>query len=494
MELLPKKIPMKVGHKFIAVLNQRTAHALDVQPADRLMLTNLRTKTSLSCILDVTESRDIRDNQVGLFVETWERLDVKRGDKIFTAIAEKPASSQYIRKKLDGKKLSVHEIESIVQDIVNDDLSDIEMTYFAAASYMKDLDDDETIALTKAIVRYGQKLHFRDRVIADKHCIGGVPGNRTTMLVVPIVVAAGVKMPKTSSRAITSPAGTADTMEVLANVTLDAKELVKITNRIGGFIAWGGGVDLAAADDRMIRVRYPMSLDPRGMLLASIMAKKFAVSANHVLIDIPIGPEVKVKTRRGAHDLKKDFEHIGRLLGMKVQVLITDGSQPIGNGIGPVLEVQDILKILKNEPSSPFDLREKALKMAGTILEMAKKAKAGNGYRLACEMLTSGAAYLKLQEMIEAQGGKRATPEVGAFQHHVTAEKAGNVHAISNKTIAHIARMAGAPQDKGAGVYLHKKVGEKVFAREPLYTIYAENKERLEQTVENLKSIGYDIR
>lgn len=495
MELLAKKIPIKVGNKFIIVVNEKAAHALDTYASDRLQLTNRRTKDTISAIVDVTESRDVRDNQIGLYIETWNKLNIKRGDKLIVEIAEKPKSNTYIRAKLDGKELTPEQIDTIIFDIVNDDLSDIEMTYFVSGAYTRGLSDKETVALTKSIVKHGQQLKFKDRVIADKHCIGGVPGNRTTMIVVPIVVQAGIKMPKTSSRAITSPSGTADTMEVFANVTNDAKKLTDIANKIGGFISWGGGVDLAAADDRMIRVRHPLALDPRGMLLASIMAKKFAVSANHVLIDIPLGPEVKVKTRKQAQILRDQFFHIGKLLNMKIQILISDGTQPIGRGIGPILEAIDILKVLKNEPEAPFDLREKSIKMAGIILELCGKAKKGQGRKTAEEILCSGAAYKKLQEIIDAQGRKKTILKPGEFSHHIVAPKAGYIRYISNKFISHIARLAGAPKDSAAGVYLHKKLGEHVHEHEPLYTIYAENKERLKQTIETMKhEIGYEIR
>lgn len=494
MKLIPKKIPIKVGNKFIAVLNEKTAHKLDLFAGDRISIVN-DAKGRLTAILDITEGKDVKDDQIGLYVESWERLKVKHGDTIFVTIAEKPKSTLYIKEKLEGIELSPEKIDAIINDVVNDDLSEIELTYFVAGAYTKGLSDKETVALTKSIVKHGNKLSFKKgEIIADKHCIGGVPGNRTTMISIPIVACMGIKIPKTSSRAITSPSGTADTMEVLANVENDAKKLMQIVNRVGACITWGGGVDIAAADDKMIRVRHPLSLDPKGMLLASIMAKKYAVGAKYVLIDIPFGQGVKVKTQKQADSLKHDFEHIGNLLGMKVKVITTDGSQPIGKGIGPVLEVIDVLKVLKNEPEAPYDLRNKALMMAGITLEFTGKAKKGQGLKMATEILTSGQAYKKFMEIIEAQGKKHTKLAPGEFKFHVLSPCEGDVYNISNKQIAHIARIAGAPKDPSAGVYLYKKVGDRVLQNEPLYTIYAENADRLAYAKKYLTDIGYEIR
>jgi len=462
MKLLPKKIPIKVGNKFIAVLNEKTAHALDLFAGDRISIVN-DAKGKLTAILDITESKDVKDNQIGLYSETWNKLKVKHGDKIFVSIAEKPKSTLYIREKLNGKELSAEKIDAIINDVVNEDLSEIELTYFISAAYTKGMSDKETIALTKSIVKHGNRLVFKKNdIIADKHCIGGVPGNRTTMIVVPIVACAGIKVPKTSSRAITSPAGTADTMEVLANVQNDAKKLTQIVNKVGACITWGGGVDIAAADDKMIRVRHPLSLDPKGMLLASIMAKKYAVGAKYVLIDIPFGKEVKVKTQKQANDLKRDFEHIGSLLGIKVKVIITNGSQPIGRGIGPTLEAIDVLKVLKNEPEAPYDLRAKALMMAGVELEFTGKAKKGQGEKMATEILTSGKAYKKFMEIVEAQGAKHPKLIPGPLFFHVTSPREGVIKAFQTKR-SRTSRASRALQKTKTRAFIFTKKSETAF-------------------------------
>lgn len=477
MYLQPRKIPIRVGKKYIAVVTQDTAEKLDVRAADRVMLQ--QGKHKITAILDITDKREFKDHQIGLFSETWEKLCAHSRKKIHVHPAPKPESNTYIKEKLEGKVLNKKKIETIIRDVVNDDLSDIEMTYFVAGCFTNGLSDKETVNLTRAVAKYGDRMSFKTKIVMDKHCIGGVPGNRTTMIVIPIITACGYIMPKTSSRAITSPSGTADTMEVIANIKNDGKTLKKIAEKVGGFISWGGGVDLAAADDKLIRVRYPLKLDPQGMLLASILAKKFAVSANHVIIDIPWGSQGKVKTKRGALKLRSRFINIGKKLGMKMKVVLTNASQPIGNGIGPVLEVIDVMKVLRDEKDAPQDLKKKSLMLATELLFLTGKyASKNKAYETALEVLESKEAYKQMQRIIKAQGRKKMK-KVGKNKYIYKAEKNGKVCSIKNKLIASIARVAGAPKSAGSGVYVHKKIGDKVKKGDPLFTVYAENKSRL---------------
>jgi len=372
---------------------------------------------------------------------------------------------------------------------VNNNLSDIELTYFVSGCFTKGLSKKETVELTKAIVNHGSRLKLKKKIILDKHCSGGVAGNRTTMLVVPIVAAAGLTIPKTSSRSITSPAGTADTMEVLSSVSFTAKKMEKIVKKSNGCIVWGGAINLAAADDKLIKVRHPLSIDPPGMLLASIMAKKSAVGATHVLIDVPVGKDTKIKTLTEARKLKKDFIRLGRRIGMKIKVIITDGTEPIGNGIGPALEAIDVLKVLMNTEDAPKDLRKKALFLASLMLKMGGISK---GYKKAKEILDSGLAYKKMKEIIKLQGGNpNIKPEdikLGKLSYSFKADKKGKIADIDNILISRLARIAGAPNNKGAGVYLYKHEIEKVKKAEKVFTIYAENKKRLKYAISFMNS------
>ena len=379
-----------------------------------------------------------------------------------------------------------------MSDFTHDRLTDVEKTYFVAACFINGLSTEETVDMTRAMVETGKRLKF-GKITLDKHCIGGVPGNRTTMIVIPIIAAAGFTIPKTSSRAITSPAGTADTMECLAKVEMSEEKIKQVVRKTGACIVHGGSMNLAPADDKIIEIEHPLSIDAEGQLLASVMAKKYSVSTSHVLIDIPMGKKVKVKNWQQAQRLRRLFDLIGRKMGMKVKVIVTDGSQPIGNGIGPLLEATDVLHVLSGSPLAPADLRKKALTLAGLLLEMTGKYKKGQGSTAAKEILDSGKALKKMEQIIMIQG-KQKPFKLGNHKYEVKCNHIGRVQEIDNNIIAKIARIAGAPFDKGAGLYLSKKVHEPVKKGEWLYTVYAESKFKLELAKEFLRSNnGYSI-
>ncbi len=478
MKLKVKDMDISSGGPLVAVLNGKDAKNMDLHSLDRIKI--LKGRKEETVVLSIGESKKaVPKGKIGLYEEVLDSLNLKRGDIVEMIPARKPLSIEYIKKKMDGLKLTKKEIDQIVWDIVHNKLSSIEITYFVAACYSKELDLEETIYLTKSMSSQGDILHIKRYPIMDKHCIGGVAGNRTTMIIVPILAAAGIIIPKTSSRSITSPAGTGDTMEVLANVTIPINRMKKIVEKTKGCIIWGGSLNLAPADDKIIRVERPLSIDAKSQLLASVIAKKVSVSATHLLIDIPTGKGAKLPSGKKALHLKKDFESICKRMGIKVKVIITDGRQPIGNGIGPALEARDVLWILMNDKRAPQDLKRKALRMAGIMLEMAGKK---NGLKLAEEILESGRAYKKMIEIINAQGKKKTEPskiKLGNVRYDFISKKSGTVREISNRAISKVARVAGAPDDKGAGIYLHKHIGDKVKRGEPLYTIYCHNKGKL---------------
>ncbi len=489
MRLKVKDVDIATGWPLVAVLNEIDALKLDLHHGDRIKIK--KEKKRVIAIIDISESKKtVPSGQIGLYEEVLTKLNAKSGNFVDVSLVEKPASIQYIKKKLKGKELSYEEFYQIIDDIIKNKLSEIEITYFVSACYTKGLDLDETVSLTKAMVNTGEILKLAKYPVMDKHCIGGVAGNRTTMIVVPIIAAAGLTIPKTSSRSITSPAGTADTMEVLCNVCFSIKEIKNIVRKTNACLVWGGSVNLAPADDKIIRIEHPVSLDPDGQLLASILAKKKSVSATHLLVDIPVGKGAKIKSRKKAFHLKRLFEAISKKLGIKIMVVITGGSQPIGNGIGPALEARDVIWVFENDLRQPLDLREKSVKMAGLLLEIGGKAKKGAGAKKALKILESGSAYRKMMEIIKAQGGKKIKAEdinIGKFAYNFRAKKSGVITHIDNKSISKIARAAGAPLDKGAGIYLHKHVKEHIKRNEKIFTIHAKNRQKLSYAVNVLK-------
>jgi len=487
MKLKVKDIDISSGGPLIAIMHHKDAEILDLHVMDRIKIK--KGNKIETVVVDIAQSSNlISRRKIGVFEEVIKSMNLKNNDTVDVAIARKPLSIDYIKKKLDGQQLNKEEINQIVWDIVHNKLSQIELTYFVAACYTNVMSTDETILLTKAMVKHGNVLKLNKYPVIDKHCIGGIPGNRTTMVIVPIIAAAGYFMPKTSSRSVTSPAGTADVMEVLANVSFPINKMKDIVLKTNGCIVWGGSLNLAPADDKIINVERPLEIDAESQLLASIMAKKHSVSSTHILIDVPVGNYAKVKNNFEARRLKKEFEKIGKKLRKTVRVLITDGSQPIGNGIGPALEARDVLWVLKRDPRRPIDLEKKCLKLCANIFNMIGLK---NGHRKAFEILASGKAYEKMIEIIKAQNGKETAAEdikIGKFCCDLTTSKSGIVKSIYNLFISRIARIAGAPHDKGAGIYLHKHVGEKVRRGEKLITIYSESKHEFKYAVDFAKS------
>jgi thymidine phosphorylase len=419
----------------------------------------------------IAENGLVAPDEAGLTQPLFRRLGVAAGEAIEIAPARPSSSLAAVRAKIAGAALRPGEIAGIVRDLVEHRLSDIEVSAFvvACASFMT---PEETLALTEAMVAAGSRLEWDAPLIVDKHCVGGLPGNRTSLIVTPIAAAHGLLMPKTSSRAITSPAGTADVMEVLARVDLDEEEMRAAVQRCGACLVWGGRVKLSPADDVLISVERPLSIDTPEQMVASILSKKAAAGSTHLVIDIPVGPTAKIRDLGQALRLRKLFEYVAARLGLAIEVLVTDGSRPIGRGIGPVLEARDAMAVLDNLPSAPGDLREKAVRLAARVLDFDPALEGGKAEARARELLENGAARRKMQEIIEAQGASPLKAELGGLVHEVVAPKDGVVEGVDCHRIAILARFAGAPTDPGAGIDLLKAVGDRVRKGEPLYRIH----------------------
>ncbi|HDK38482.1 MAG TPA: thymidine phosphorylase family protein [Thiolapillus brandeum] len=447
-------------------------------------------------VLNIVEDANITaPGELGISEQVFEQLNLPPGTPVTVKHATPPASIEAVHDKINGEALSYEQYFRISQDIVENRYSKIEIAAFLVGCAETGFERDEVLYLTRSMVETGDRLEWGESLVVDKHCIGGIPGNRTTMLIVPIVAAHGMLMPKTSSRAITSPAGTADTMEVLANVDLQPEELRNIVQQQRGCLAWGGNARLAPVDDILISVERPLSMDSPGQMVASILSKKVAAGATRLLIDIPLGPTAKVRTHRDALRLRKLFEYVGDRMQLELEVVITGGSQPIGRGIGPMLETRDVMQVLECRPDAPMDLREKALQLAGRILEFDADVRGGEGYHIARDILDSGRALAKMEAIIEAQGKNTRPLQLGRLHHAITAPRSGKITMIDNLQMASIARLAGAPLDKGAGVDLHKKTGEHVEMGEPLYTIYAAFPANYEFALEAARQdIGYTVK
>lgn len=422
----------------------------------------------------VDDDRIVGTDELGLSEQAFEQICVGDRGEVQVAQAEPPASMDAVRRKIGGHRLTQEDYRAITRDIADSRYSKMEMAAFLVATGQNGLDRDEVFMLTRAMLETGTRIDWNEPLVADKHCIGGIPGNRTSMLVVPIVAAHGMLIPKTSSRAITSPAGTADTMELLAKVDVEPETLDRLVRHERGCLAWGGTTRLAPVDDLLISVERPLGIDSQGQMVASILSKKLAAGSTHLLLDIPVGPTAKVRQMREAMQLRKLFEYVGDRMGLHLEAIITDGRQPIGRGIGPVLEVRDVLLVLQNDPAAPVDLREKSLRLAGRIIEFDPDVRGGQGYAIAREILESGRALTKMDRIIKAQGERLQRPPLGRLSFVVQADSSGIVTAIDNYFLARLARLAGAPISPGAGVDLLRKLGERVEPGDELYRVYAE--------------------
>jgi thymidine phosphorylase len=422
----------------------------------------------------VDDARIVSVDQLGLSEEAFDLLGIEESEFVTVDHAQPAASMDAVRRKIEGQRLTLNDFQSIIEDITESRYSKMEIAAFLVASGQTDMDRDEVLYLTQAMLAKGERLNWEEPLVVDKHCIGGIPGNRTSMLVVPIVAAHGMLIPKTSSRAITSPAGTADTMETLANVEINVSQMHNIVRKHRGCMIWGGTARLAPADDIMISVERPLGIDSQGQMVASILSKKLAAGSTHLLIDIPAGPTAKIRHMRQAQRLRKLFEYVGDRLNIQLDVVITDGRQPVGNGIGPALEARDVMQVLQNDPQAPNDLRQKALRLAGRVLEFDPDVRGGKGFAIARDILDSGRALQKMENIISAQGIVKSKPDLGRLTHDIVSSRDGVVISIDNYQMARIARFAGAPMEKGAGVDLFKKLGDHVQKGEPLYRLYAE--------------------
>lgn len=400
---------------------------------------------------------------------------------------EPPGSTPALRAKVFGERLSEPDFLGLMRDTVASRLSDIELAAFVTACAGERLDQNETTALTRAMVAVGQRLDWGAGPVLDKHCVGGLPGNRTTPIVVAIVAAAGHRIPKTSSRAITSPAGTADTMEVMAPVSLDLPAMQRVVEREGGCIVWGGNVRLSPADDVLIRVERPLDFDSDGQLVASVLSKKAAAGSTHVLIDMPIGPTAKVRSIDAADALEARLLSTADAMGLALSVLRTDGRQPVGFGIGPALEARDALRVLRNDLDAPGDLRERALDLAGALLDIAAGTQAANGRETARSLLDSGAALRKFLAICDAQGGFNE-PVMAPHAYPVPAVRSGILRDVDNRRLARIAKLAGAPGSPSAGIEYRLRLGDVVRAGESLFTVYAQTPGELDYALAYAKA------
>lgn len=456
------------------VYMHRDCHVCRSEGFDALTRVELRIGArSVLATLNVVDPGVVELGEAGLSNGAWQALHARENDPVVVSHAPALESMSHVRAKIYGHRLEASALAGIVADIAAGRYPDTHVAAFLSACAGGRMDVRETVDLTRAMVDVGERIDWGRRPIADKHCVGGLPGNRTTPIVVAIVCAAGLTMPKTSSRAITSPAGTADVMETLTRVSLDVPAMRRVVEREGGCFVWGGALSLSPADDVLIRVERPLDIDSDAQLVASVLSKKIAAGATHAVIDVPVGATAKVRSDRDYHALKVLLEEVAVANGLAVHVVRTVGTQPVGRGIGPALEARDVLAVLRGAAGAPVDLTARAVSLAGHVLEFCGHSQPGEGQTAACRLLDSGAAWAKFQAICEAQGDLREPP-LAVLREPVVCERAGVVKSIDSRQLARIAKLAGAPSAPAAGIEMHVKLGDRVDIGTPLFTLHAE--------------------
>jgi thymidine phosphorylase len=440
--------------------------------AQSRILLSTESRQTIATLYQVTTDM-LGLHEAALSDSAWKRLGLIEGGSVIATHPDPLESLGHVRSRIHGHDLEPPAFKAIIRDIVAGRYSDIDMAAFITACASRPLNYEEVLGLTQAMVESGERLSWTNAIVLDKHCVGGLPGNRTTPIVVAIVASLGLTMPKTSSRAITSPSGTADSMETLAPVRLGASAIRRVVAQEGGCIVWGGGVDISPADDILIRIERAIDIDSEGQMVASVLSKKIAAGSTHVVLDLPVGPTAKVRSPEAAVALSDSLSRIAAEFELQARVVLSDGSQPVGKGIGPALEARDVLAVLQSSPQAPADLRDRAVTIAGELIELAGLATQGAGRPKAAQALADGSAWDKFQRICEAQGGMR-TPPVAAHSRPLLASKPGFVEVIDNRRVSKLAKLAGAPDDKAAGVEVHVRLDEEVVTGQPLCTIHAE--------------------
>ncbi len=444
-------------------------------------LTRVKVKCDgreIVAILNVVTGDWLGDDEAAMSDVAWQALNPGPGAYAEFAHAEPPESTSAVRAKVFGARLGETDFSAVLHDALEARLSDIELAAFVTACAGDRMDLDESVALTRAMISAGNRLDWGPGPVLDKHCVGGLPGNRTTPIVVSIVAALGQRIPKTSSRAITSPAGTADVMATMTKVDLELSALRRVVESEGGCLVWGGKMRLSPADDVLIQIERPLDFDSDGQMVASILSKKAAAGSTHVLIDIPVGPTAKVRTPAAADAIARRLAFVGEAVGLRVGVHMSDGQQPVGWGIGPALEAHDVLAVLRNEDEAPQDLRERALDVAGAVLDLLPGARPGAGRVRAGAVLRSGDALRKFLAICQAQGGFRE-PGTAPFARPCLAAIGGRIVRIHNRHLARVAKLAGAPHSATAGVVCKLRVGDRVERGAPLFVVQAATKGEL---------------
>ena len=470
---IEKQLDAEPEYMFI---NNDLAQKFDILPGQLVEL------SPFNFGLKVYTNDKYPENTIGISSVTAKEHGIRKGDEVVLKEIASEHIIHLIHKKMRGEQLKEEEIDSIFQAIDKNLMQPTQIAVLMALFQVQGLTSDETTSIAKAIIKNSAMIKPKKKPVVDKHSIGGIAGNRITPIMIPVLAAAGLTVPKVSTRAITSPAGTIDTVELLMPCDLQLEEMINVVDTTGGCIVSGETVGLADISDKIISVLETIKIDPKEFMVASILSKKIAAGSEYVLIDLPTGKGAKVVHRENAHEVGSLFTSIGYALKIKLDCIISPGDRPIGSMIGPALEARDVLRILTDQSGSA-DLMRKALSLSGIIFEAHNWCPRGYGYEYSEEILRSGKALTKFKEIVAAQGGNENISvddiPVADYKESITATSDGVVYAVDSAAISTLARQAGAPTDKTAGVHLQIKRGDRFKKGDTLFEIHSSSEGRL---------------
>ena len=490
LKVLP--LPVKNADTFTAVLNEEQALGFGITASDKITITK---QNGEKLVTNVAVSSKVPAWDLGVYENVIERFPLEKDEVVAIEVAESSSiANEAIRKKMKWETITYDEMYAIIKDISEWKLSEIMMTYYVASSFFYPTTDEEMYQTAKAMAECGVMFKYpKWEIVADKHCIGWVPWNETTMIAIPLLASLGIKMPKNFSKAITSPAATGECVNVLMDINFDKAWIERLIEENNCCLVWWGGLDLAPADDKLIKVQYPLAMQSRAKVVSSIMAKKYAMWVTHSIIDIPVGPTAKVTTMEEALDWKQKFEYVWKKLWMKMTVQITPANEVIWNGVWAVLQVREVLRVLRQHEKRPLDLEAKAIFLASKIIEIVGLAKGKkDAERIARKQLESWEARKMMQKIIKAQNGRN--PDIRSedlkpwiFTKEILADCDGKIKKVDLHNVNHIARRLGCPAIDEAGIYISKRLGDKVKKWDVLFTMYSTSEAKIDLALEQNK-------
>ena len=481
---------MQDGERMIAFLNPNQAMAYGITIHNKVSIIRVDWE---EIVADVSFSSRVTIWTIAVSDELAKKYKIKNFEMVGVSLTEwASVTTNAIRKKMRWEPITYEEIYAIIKDISENKLDDTMMTYYVSSSYFYPTTDEETYLTAKAMAECGAMFRYpKWEIIADKHCIGWVPGNETTMALIPLVASLGIKIPKNFSKSITSPAATWECVNVLMNINFDKEWIEKLVEKTNCCLVWWGGLDLAPADDKLIRVQYPLSMQSKAKVVSSIMAKKYAMWVTHSLIDIPVWPTAKVTNMKEAEDWKKRFEIVGKKLWMKMSVQITQANEVIWNWVWAVLQVREVLRVLQQHPDRPKDLEDKIVFLWGKLIENIWLVTGKSAMRLARHQLETHAAWNKMKEIIAAQwwdpNVDSESLKLGKYTYDVVAEKDWKITWMDLHDVNAVCRRLGCPIIDEAWMYIYKKLWSTVKKDEVIARLYAQDEINLNAGIKAIK-------